>query len=380
MFVAFLAVIAIAYFMFKKRNIPTQSLYIASFIIIPVGLVGASILGKADAVVPILWWQYFAFWLPGMSIHGGLLFGFGIGWIWFHYESKKYSISLWVYAEMLVPQLLLAQAIGRWGNFFNHELLGSETTYEALSWLPGFIKNNLFKWYIPDPIPDGYYPVLALAMNGGYIDPSNHEMVQYFQPLFLYESFANVVGYLIISILIPKTWYLSYSSHLSKRFGKDPSLTRKGWWDKYYFDIKPHLGDLDKIQNNTDHKKIYFKDIKKTTQKSERFKHYIKYQKNRFNSFLKRDVTKLESLHNPHKILPIRVGLQTSLYLIWYNVFRLILEIQRAPEDLLISNGRAISYTIIAISIGIGVLMLIFSQFLCVIKYRKKGWLYEKQY
>ena len=58
---------------------------------------------------------------------------------------KKYKISLWTYADCIIPNILLGQMIGRWGNFFNHELLGkeiSDPTTGFFSWLPAFIRNN----------------------------------------------------------------------------------------------------------------------------------------------------------------------------------------------------------------------------------------------
>ena len=70
--------------------------------------------------------------------------------------------------DIIVPGLILAQAIGRWGNFFNQELYGYPT---SLPW-------------------------------GIYIDPANrlpgYEAYSHFHPLFLYESLWNLMGFGIL--------------------------------------------------------------------------------------------------------------------------------------------------------------------------------------
>ncbi|WP_374696486.1 prolipoprotein diacylglyceryl transferase family protein [Spiroplasma endosymbiont of Polydrusus formosus] len=78
--------------------------------------------GKYDVNNLILFFNLFAFWEPGMSIHGGLIFGLINGWIWFWFESRKHNISLLVYAwfNSIVSNILLVHTIDCWGNFFNY--------------------------------------------------------------------------------------------------------------------------------------------------------------------------------------------------------------------------------------------------------------------
>jgi len=92
--------------------------------------------------------------IPGAVIGGALA-------VWIYCRNKKLSFLTW--ADVIVPGLALAQAIGRWGNFFNQEVYGKPTN------LP---------WKI-------------------YIDPlrrvSGYENYEYFHPLFLYESLYNLL-------------------------------------------------------------------------------------------------------------------------------------------------------------------------------------------
>ena len=93
--------------------------------------------------------------IPGAVIGGGLA-------LWIFCRRKKISFLTW--ADILAPGVALAQAIGRWGNFFNQELYGKPTN---LPW----------KLYI-DP----------LHRVPGY------ENNEYFHPLFLYESLWNLLN------------------------------------------------------------------------------------------------------------------------------------------------------------------------------------------
>src|SRR5690606_23871788 len=68
--------------------------------------------------------EIFAFWNGGIAIFGALLGG-GIGVL---IASRITGIRFGSFADALVPGLLLAQAIGRFGNWFNHELFGRPTT------------------------------------------------------------------------------------------------------------------------------------------------------------------------------------------------------------------------------------------------------------
>lgn len=106
-----------------------------------------------------------AIWKGGIAIHGAILGGL-VATIIF---ARIQKLSVWLLADLVVPSLILGQAIGRWGNFFNSEAFGSPTN---LPW----------KLYIP---PQQRPP--------GYIN------YQYFHPTFLYESLWNL---LIFAILI----------------------------------------------------------------------------------------------------------------------------------------------------------------------------------
>lgn len=113
--------------------------------------------------------EIFEIWNGGLAIHGGIIAGSLTMLIY----SKKYKQNTSKIFDILAVGLILGQAIGRWGNFFNQEAFGAITTRVALekAQIPDFIINNM------------------------YIDGA------YRQPTFLYESIWNIFGFLAMLII-----------------------------------------------------------------------------------------------------------------------------------------------------------------------------------
>ncbi len=70
--------------------------------------------------------ESFAIWNGGQSIQGGFVGGIIASWIFYKLNQKNLPSWAWS-ADYLMPGLALAQAIGRWGNFFNIEAFGKPT-------------------------------------------------------------------------------------------------------------------------------------------------------------------------------------------------------------------------------------------------------------
>jgi prolipoprotein diacylglyceryl transferase len=107
------------------------------------------------------WWRVFAIWQGGLGIPGGMLAGVLVG----TWAGKRRGIPLGPGLNAVAPSLPLAQAIGRWGNYFNQELYGRPTT------LPWALEID--DQHLPS---DGRYP------------PGTT-----FHPTFLYESLWNLL-------------------------------------------------------------------------------------------------------------------------------------------------------------------------------------------
>ncbi|HBK86492.1 MAG TPA: prolipoprotein diacylglyceryl transferase [Firmicutes bacterium] len=76
----------------------------------------------------------------GLAIHGGLIAGFLVGWFY----TKRQGISFRKWADVTAPSVILGQAIGRWGNFFNQEAYGYETNLPWAMYIDGAYRHPTF--------------------------------------------------------------------------------------------------------------------------------------------------------------------------------------------------------------------------------------------
>ena len=77
-----------------------------------------------DSAIHAHWWGPFAVWEGGLGIWGAIPFGLAAGAVVVHRSGN----SVLLFMDAVAPGLLLAQGIGRWGNYFNQELYGKATT------------------------------------------------------------------------------------------------------------------------------------------------------------------------------------------------------------------------------------------------------------
>ena len=93
---------------------------------VPIGLIGARIYFDVTtpADIPHHWWGVFAIWSGGLGVWGGIAFGAAAG-IW---RVRRARASAGQFANATAPALLVAQAVGRIGNYFNQEVFGKPTT------------------------------------------------------------------------------------------------------------------------------------------------------------------------------------------------------------------------------------------------------------
>jgi prolipoprotein diacylglyceryl transferase len=128
----------------------------------PAGLIGGRIyfLITTPSQIPPHWWGPFAIWDGGLGIWGGIAAGVLVG-IWRLRKQMSWEKVL-QFADAATPGLLVAQSIGRIGNYFNQELFGKPST---LPW--------------------------ALKISPAH-RPPNFTQFATFQPTFLYEIIWNL--------------------------------------------------------------------------------------------------------------------------------------------------------------------------------------------
>jgi len=139
----------------EKRGGQREHVYDVAIWGFPAGLVGARLYNLATSwnEVPHHWWGPFAIWKGGLGIWGGIAVGTLVG----TWRLRRAGADIPAFMDAVAPGLLVAQAIGRIGNYFNQELFGGPT---SLPW-------------------------------GLEIDPAHrpvgYERYATFQPTFLYE-------------------------------------------------------------------------------------------------------------------------------------------------------------------------------------------------
>jgi prolipoprotein diacylglyceryl transferase len=123
--VALAAAVAIVVRRWEARGGSRELVYDVTMWAFPAGLIGGRIYFDltSSGEVPAHWWGPFAVWDGGMGIWGGIALGTLVG-IW---RLRRAGISVAAFMDAAAPALLVGQAIGRVGNYFNQELFGGPT-------------------------------------------------------------------------------------------------------------------------------------------------------------------------------------------------------------------------------------------------------------
>lgn len=163
---------ALAYENCKKKNLNFDALIDGFLIAFPSALVGARL------YYVIFEWDYYRENISqilnirqgGLAIHGGLIGAF----IAVYFYTKYKKLDFVKYMDLVAPSIILAQAVGRWGNFMNSEAHGGVVSEEFIKKFPEFIQRGM---YI-----------------GG----------QYYHPTFLYESIWNIAVCVVLLVILYK--------------------------------------------------------------------------------------------------------------------------------------------------------------------------------
>ncbi len=132
---------------------------------VPAGIVGGRIYFDITTPmdVPHVWYGVFAVWDGGLGVWGGVIGGVLVS-IW---RLRRHHVNVGVFMDAVAPALLVAQGIGRIGNYFNKELFGRPTTLPWGLEIP-------YQYRVAGGIPDKYLNFST------------------FQPTFLYELIFDV--------------------------------------------------------------------------------------------------------------------------------------------------------------------------------------------
>ena len=156
----------------RYRNINFDTLLDVVLISLPIGIVGARLYyvlfqfsDYKDNLINI-----FNIRQGGLAIHGGILFALISAYI----ITKYKKVDFLNVADAVAPSIIIAQALGRWGNFFNSEAHGGSVSYNFIKHFPHFIQAGMHI--------DGVY----------------------YHPTFLYESIWDLFVFIILMIVLRK--------------------------------------------------------------------------------------------------------------------------------------------------------------------------------
>ena len=173
-FIAMLVASILIYREARRKKIDDDTLFNMLFYGIIIGILGARLYYVLFNLNYYLKYplEILMIWSGGLAIHGGLLAGL----LFMAYYSKKHKINILGILDILVVGVIIAQSIGRWGNFFNQEAYGGVISLSTLK-----------SMHLPQFIIDGMY------IDGAYRTPT-----------FLYESFSSLLCFIVL-ILLRKT-------------------------------------------------------------------------------------------------------------------------------------------------------------------------------
>lgn len=160
-----------------RRGVPSGKVIDIAIWAVPIALVGGRlyhvVTHPTDYFAPgDNLWNIPAVWEGGLAIFGSILFGTAGAYI----GCRRAKVRFLTFADALAPGMLLAQAFGRLGNYFNQELYGNPTT------LPWGLQISSNSPAYPPGTPPGTL----------------------FQPLFLYEMIWNIVGALLLIFVLER--------------------------------------------------------------------------------------------------------------------------------------------------------------------------------
>lgn len=166
--IAFLVAVVIVRELAGIRGFEKDIAFDLLLVVFPFAIIGARLFyvlfsGSSWTFIEIL-----QIWNGGLSIIGGVIGGF-LALTVYAVVKKK---NVFAFTDIIVPVLMLGQAIGRWGNFANQEVFGNIVTNENFQWFPFAV----------------------------FIDATS----SWHYALFFYESMLNLIGAIVIFALFKK--------------------------------------------------------------------------------------------------------------------------------------------------------------------------------
>ena len=130
-----------------KRDIDPDEIYTLALCVIPLAIVGARLYYCIFSEDSYTFIELFKIREGGLAIYGGVIGGI-LGIVLYCAIKKNFKLIV-VLFDVIVPALIFAQALGRWGNFFNQEAYGEVITNSKFQWFPfGVFIEETGNWHL----------------------------------------------------------------------------------------------------------------------------------------------------------------------------------------------------------------------------------------
>ena len=129
----------------RRQHQDVEKMFDLCLLLLPCAIIGARIyyvlthLSQYDS-----FWEVFKVWEGGLAVHGGILLCVIAACIY----VRRHNLSFWRWTDILVPGVIVGQAIGRLGNYFNGELYGPVTDLPWAMYIAGAYRHPTFLYEI----------------------------------------------------------------------------------------------------------------------------------------------------------------------------------------------------------------------------------------
>ena len=197
----------------KRAGLKKDTVLDFALIVIPCGIIGARVY-----YVAFSWPQFkddpisvLRIWEGGIAIYGAVIAGLLTAWIF----CRKRHISFFTLCDLIAPGLVLAQAIGRWGNYFNQEAYGLAVQNSALQFFPFAVQIQTetgLQWHMATFFYESVWNFAVFI----FLIIARRKYFRYSGDVFCFYAFLYACGRLIIEDFRTDSLYASSSVRISQ--------------------------------------------------------------------------------------------------------------------------------------------------------------------
>ena len=197
----------------KRAGLPKDSVIDFALIALPCGIIGARIY-----YVVFSWSQFkddlisiVRIWEGGIAIYGAVIAGLLAAWVF----CKKRKISFLALCDIIAPGLILAQALGRWGNYFNQEAYGLPITNPALCFFPFGVQiqgESGLEWHMATFFYESLWNFFVFI----FLMIARRKWFRYRGDVFCFYVFLYACGRMIVEDFRMDSLYASSSIRISQ--------------------------------------------------------------------------------------------------------------------------------------------------------------------